>query len=244
MKTAFIILSLALLIPGSALAQETPFGSIKSVKSLPISGVKIIESDKGVFFVSENGRFAWKGPIYDLWNGKNVQTMEDADTVVNHIDVKKIGLKTDQLATLTIGKGSKEELIFVSSDCPHCRKLLEQAVGLGNEYRLKVVLVPMGQKSLEHTKQLMCAKDQEVALKALMSGNFESLGPGECDLAPLQHTMVAARILGLRSVPFLIRHDGKVHTGAPKNLADWLAGKDQAEVIGQTKTKEKKEAGQ
>lgn len=250
MKTLINLLLVFMLVVSAQVVQADPFGTIKSVKSLPIQGVKIIESDKGVFFVSENGRFAWKGPIYDLWNGKNVATIADADTVVNHIDIKKIGLDPDQLATLTMGKGDKEEIIFVSSDCPHCRKLLEQAVGLGDQYRFKVVLVPMGPKSMEHTKQILCTKDQQVAVKALVSGKFEGLGSGECgsDLKSLQHTLVAARILGLRSVPFMIRHDGKVQTGAVKDLAGWLAGKDdqadQALGAVKDKTKESKEAAQ
>jgi thiol:disulfide interchange protein DsbC len=247
MKTA-LILFMVLLLCGSA--QAAPFGSIKSVKNLPISGVKIIESDKGIFFVSENGRFAWKGPIYDMWNGKNVASIEDADTVVNHIDIKKIGLNPDQLATLTIGQGDQEEVIFVSSDCPHCQKLLQQAMELRDKYRFKVVLVPMGQKSMEHTKQLLCTKDKEAAVKALVNGKFETLGSADCgsDQAPLQHTLVAARILGLRSVPLLIRHDGQVQTGGLKDLAGWLAGKndqaDQALGAVKDKTKESKELAQ
>lgn len=238
MITAIISCLALVFLAGSAQAQTNPFGSIKAVKNIPIQGVKLIESDKGTFFVSENGRFAWKGPIYDMWNGQNVQTMADVDLVVNHLDVKKFGLNPDQLATLTMGQGDKEELIFVSSDCSHCRKLLEQAQGLGDRYRFKVVLVPMGQKSLEHTKQLLCTKDQGVAIQALVSGNFAGLGPAECDLASLRRTLVAARILGLRSVPYMIRHDGRVQTGEIKNLAGWLA---EADLV---KAKENKEARQ
>jgi len=58
----------------------------------------------------------------------------------------------------------------------------------------------------------------------------------------------AARILGLRSVPLMIRHDGRVQTGAVNNLAGWLAGKDdqadQALGAVKDKTKESKEAAQ
>jgi len=203
---------------------ESPFGGIKAVKNLPIHGVKMIESDKGVFFVSENGRFAWKGPLYDLWNGKEVAAMEDVDRVVNRVNINKIGVKPEQLAALTLGKGDLEEVIFVSTSCEHCRKLLQQAAKLGDKYRFRVVLVPMGPKSMKQTRQLLCAQDQNAAVQALVSGNYESVGPGECDTPTLQRTLVAARVLGLRSVPYLIRHDGQVQTGVVKDLAGWLAG--------------------
>jgi thiol:disulfide interchange protein DsbC len=249
MKTTIItamVLFLVLLFCGPAQAQANLFGSIKAVKAIPIQGVKIIESDKGVFFVSENGRFAWKGPLYDMWNGKEVRTLEDADTVVNHVDIKKIGIDPNQLATLTIGQGETEEVIFVSPDCPHCRKMLQQAVTLGDKYRFKVVLVPMDQKSMEHTKQILCTKDKDAAVKALVSGNFESLASADCgpDLVPLQRTLVAARILGLQSVPLMFRHDGKVQSGELRDLAGWLEGKnDKADrALGALPTKESPEA--
>lgn len=221
MKIAAMIFGLVLILAVSA--QAAPFGEIKSAKSLPIHGVKMIESDQGVFFISENGRFAWKGPIYDMWNNRPVATMEDAETVVNHIDVKKIGVKPNDLATLSFGEGQQEEIIFVSSACPHCKKLLEQAVELGKQYRFHIVLIPMGKQSMERTRQLLCAPDQGRAIKALVTGNYDGLGSGDCQLKSLQRTLVAARILGIRSVPYLIRHDGQVGTGGVKNLAAWLA---------------------
>ncbi len=197
-----IILSLLLVFvfmssKGSAQAQGQGglFGTIKAVANLPIGGVKIIESDKGTFFVSENGRFAWKGPLYDMWNGKKVATIEDANTVVNHIDLKKIGVDPDRMATLTMGQGDKLEVIFVSTDCPHCQKLLGQAVKLTDKYTFKIVLIPMGPKSLQHTKLLLTAKDKDAAVKALVSGDYKGLTDDNCDLKPLQLTMVAARIL-------------------------------------------------
>jgi len=223
LKTA-VILALVFLLAGSVMA--APFGDIKSVKSLPIHGVKMIESDQGVFFISENGRFAWKGPIYDLWNNQPVKTMADAETVVNHLDVKKIGINPNELATLTLGQEGPEEIIFVSSACPHCRKLLEQAMELSGKYCFRIVLIPMGQKSMEQTRRLLCAGDRNLAVRALITGNYKGLGTGDCQLKSLQRTLVAARILGIRSVPYLIRHDGRVGTGGIRNLAGWLAAAD------------------
>lgn len=229
MRTAAVIFSLSFYLIGAAQAEQ-PFGSIKSVKTLPIHGVKMIESDKGVFFVSENGRFAWKGPLYDMWNTREVRTLADVEAVVNKVDVRKIGLKPEELATLTFGQGNLEEIIFVSPSCKHCRTLMQQALELGGKYRFRVVLVPMGQKSMEQARKLLCQKDVDAALKALAGGDYDGLQAGDCSLPNLQRTLVAARVLGLRSVPYLIRHDGQVATGEIKDLAGWLAGEKQAKA--------------
>lgn len=215
-----IIICLVLVLAGSV--QAGPFGSIQSVKSLPIQGVKMIESDKGIFFVSENGRFVWKGPLYDMWNGRPVKEMGDVEQVVNHVNLRKIGVNPDELSTLTIGTGALEEVMFISSACPHCLKMVKQATKLGEKYRFKVVLIPMGKKSMEQTRQLLCAKDQGRAVQALVTGNYDGLGAGDCPVPSLSRTLVAARVMGIRSVPYFIRHDGRVHSGEINDLAGWL----------------------
>ena len=83
-----LIVALVLSISSLALAQG-PFSNIKTIKTLPIYGMKMIETDSGIFFVSENGRFVFKGTMLDMWNGKPVRTVEDVDKIVNHIDLNK-----------------------------------------------------------------------------------------------------------------------------------------------------------
>ena len=140
-----LILPLAVL-PGLARA-EMPLGAIKTVKQLPIFGVNIVESDKGIFFVSANGRFVFKGPIYDMWNGKPVNTIDDVENIVNKVDLKKVGVDLDQLATFTLGKGDQEEVIFVSPVCPHCQAVMEQAAKLTDKYKFRLVIFPLGSKA-------------------------------------------------------------------------------------------------
>lgn len=223
-RLAGVVLGLALLAGAEAAwAQAAPFGAITKMQQLPISGVNIVESDKGTFFVSANGRFVFKGPIYDMWNGQPVSTVADVENIVNRVDLKKIGVDLEQLATFTLGKGDKEVVIFVSPECPHCHKVMEQAAQLADQYTFRLVLLPIGPKALPLAKKVWCA-GPEKGLPALLAQKYDGLPEGQCDLAPMQKVLVVARVLGIPAVPYLVRHDGKTHKGALDDLAGWLAG--------------------
>ncbi len=224
-RLAGITLGLALLAAaGAAWAQtQTPLGAITRIQQLPISGINVVESDKGIFFVSANGRFVFKGPIYDMWNGKPVSTMEDVDNIVNRVDLKKVGVDLDHLATLNLGQGPKEAVIFVSPECPHCHKVLVQAAQLAEKYTFRVVLLPIGPKALPLAKKVWCA-GPEKGLPALLQQKYDGLPEGQCDLTPMQKVLVVARVLAIPSVPYLVAPDGRTHKGALDDLAGWLDG--------------------
>jgi len=223
-KLAGMVCGLVVLAVGPVWAQsQTPLGAITKMQQLPITGVNIVESDKGTFFVSANGRFVFKGPIYDMWNGQPISTMAEVENIVNRLDLKKIGVNLEDLATLTLGKGPREVVVFVSPDCPHCHKVMEQAVPLGEQYTFRLVLLPIGPKALPLAKKVWCA-GPEKGLPALLEQKYDGLPEGQCDLTPMQKTLVVARVLSIPSVPFLIRDDGQTYKGAPGDLAGWLAG--------------------
>lgn len=232
---AGIIMTLA--APPMLRAEQPPIGAIKAVKQLPITGINIIESDKGVFFVSANGRFVFKGPIFDVWNSQPVRDMADVDKWVDRVDLKKIGVNLDQLASFTLGKGAEEVVIFISPDCQHCQDIVQQAGKLTDKFKFRLVLVPLGQKGFEQTKKLWCA-GPEKGLPALLSQKYDDLTGDKCDTTPLQRTLVVARVLSLPSVLYVIRGDGKTHRGSMKDLAAWLADKPQETAMQQTTVKE------
>lgn len=218
-----IIAAALIMLAALPVQAESPLGAIKAVKSLPINGVRIIETEQGVFFASDNGRFVWKGPLYDMWSARQVETLADIDTVAGRVDLKKIGVDFSQLATFTLGEGSKEEVVFIAPTCSHCQKLLSQAAKLTKDYRFTVVLLPFGSRDIDVAKRLVCLADKGQALQALINRNYEGLPPGKCPITPLQKNLVTARVLGITSVPYLVRHDGLIKVGEVPDLAAWLA---------------------
>lgn len=208
--------------PKGSAPQGSPLGTIKTVKALPINGMVMVETDQGVFFASDNGRFVIKGPLFDMWNRREIKDVADVESMASKVDLQKIGVDFKQLAVLNFGEGKKEEVFFISPTCPACKTVLDQAANLAKEYRFKVVLLPQSRQDMDIARRMVCSKDHGQAVKALLSRNYESLPSGNCPLAPLQKNLVTARMLGITKVPYLVRHDAMVHNGSVKDLAAWL----------------------
>jgi len=206
---------------------DTGITKIERMQELPISGMKAVETSTGdMMFMSQNGRFVFRGTVYDMWNKEAIRTYDDVDRVAKRIRFEKLGLNLDDLFAVTMGAG-KETVVFVDPKCPYCEKLLQQSVSLQSTYRFRFVVIPvLGEQSAQLTRRLGCAKgaEQQALFDALTTHNYDKL-PSEasnCDLAKLQRNLVTAQLMDISRVPFVVAPDGRVNQGLPKDLKAFL----------------------
>lgn len=199
---------------------------IEDLVDLPIKGLKAVESEGQIRFISENGRFVISGQIYDLWSKKPLNTMSQMRDVADRIHFGQIGMDVDTLNTVSMGSGDKEVVVFVDPRCAVCHKLLHEAKSLIDDYTFKVIVIPaLGAESNRLSKALFCAKDKTNALDALMNNTIASLSSKTaCDPAQYDQTLLTAHFIGIEGVPFIVAPDGRVGKGRPKNLKSWLEG--------------------
>ena len=80
-RLAVILLALATALPAAAaetdmapVSNQTPGGvqellrGIRGMQRLPIAGVQMVDAGERVLFVSDNGRYVFTGPAWDLWH--------------------------------------------------------------------------------------------------------------------------------------------------------------------------------
>ncbi|HDZ9205296.1 TPA: DsbC family protein [Vibrio cholerae] len=197
---------------------------IEDIVKLPINGVRAVESEGQIMFLSENGRFVISGQIYDLWSKKPLNTMSQMRDVAERIHFKNMGMDVDTLNTLSMGHGAKEVVVFVDPRCAVCHKLMDESKSLADEYTFKIVVIPaLGAESNRLAKNLYCAKDKTHALDALMNSTLGTLSSKEnCDPGQYDQTLLTAHFIGIEGVPFVVAPDGRVSKGRPKNLKSWL----------------------
>ncbi|WP_099360019.1 DsbC family protein [Aeromonas dhakensis] len=197
---------------------------IEDIVKLPINGVRAVQSDGQIMFLSENGRFVISGQIYDLWNKKPLNTMSQMRDVAERLHFKNMGMDVDTLNTISMGQGGKEVIVFVDPRCTVCHKLMDESKSLVDEYTFKFVVIPaLGAESNRLAKGLYCAKDKTNALDAFMNNTLASLPSKEtCDPAQYDQTLLTAHLIGIKGVPFVVAPDGRVSKGRPKNLKSWL----------------------
>lgn len=201
----------------------------KDVVMLPATAMMAINKNGKFAIISDTGRFIIQGKVYDVWQQKELTTIEDARFAANYIPVDKTNLGFSDLAPLSIGTGSKAITMFSDPACGFCKEIMEEArQSLPEGYRLDVIMIPvLGPQSMVRMREIQCAKDQAQAWKVAVTGDMktplEQKDERDCSMEIVAKRRVSAQFLGVRNVPFLIRDDGLTRQGKPaEGLTAWI----------------------
>lgn len=212
-----------------ALRNVSPIERIVAIKADTIRAIKA--RDGKIMYLVDNGRFAFIGKMVDVWNRKELSTIEDIADAVSHIDLARMGFRLEKVNHISAGTGEKHVTVFVDPQCGWCHKLMaefEADPSFREKYTFDFVVVPvLGDRSAQLAKKLWCAKtnDQEEKFRALMGGAraVEALEQQEdCDLEVYEQTRIIAQAVGVQGVPMIISHDGRFERGKPQNLKAFL----------------------
>lgn len=213
--------ALCLLTSTNISAQES-----LSVEQLPIHAVVAAEKNGVMKIASANGRFEFRGILVDRWSNKQILTMADARHSMNHIELAGINMKDGSaLDPYKFGTGEQQVMVFVDPYCPACSDLLAEMPAESTEYTFNVVPVGLlGEKSRNTVFNLSCAIDQDAARAQIKNKQFSDLKMDpNCKLDLTTRRMLSAQLLGVTSLPFVIRDDGLVSRGMPsEGLVKWL----------------------
>jgi|SRR5690554_2232498 len=207
--------------------QTPPGATDQNFVVLPGSALFAMEN-KGKFAVAtDTGRFIMQGTLYDVWDQKEITTLEEARYAATHIPLDKAEVGFADLVPLSVGEGDTVSYLFSDIQCGHCKTIINEARNvLPSGHRLDVILLPLlGPESTVRTAEILCAKDKAAAWQAMVTGDMKTPLPpeGQCDGDVLQKRLVTAQFLGARNVPFLIRDDGLVQEGRPvQGLRNWI----------------------
>jgi thiol:disulfide interchange protein DsbC len=221
------IITTALLLITNAVWAAQPGRKVDAMQQIGATGFQMVESQGQSFFMNQSGRFVIKGRIFDMWNnGKEIASVDQLIYANNHVDLETMGLKMDDLLHVDYGHGPKIVRIFVAPGCPYCHNALEQMKGLEDQFTFQILPLPILGKKSEDAVARLCSvykSSPRVALDAVLTDSYGNLPKKpEADLDPMKRNLIAAQFLGINSVPVIIASDGRLSTGAPKDLAAHL----------------------
>lgn len=213
--------------------------SVDEVKRLPVTGLSMIKAGDKMFLITDNGHLVVAGnfKLIDMWQGKVITSVADTKDI-DKVDLRKIGLNPEELSVFSIGNGKKEVTIFVDPQCDYCHDLIGQLEPLAKDYTFRLVLIPvLGKESAEISKKLICHKDKEQSLKALIAKDYSKLPAvvrqeGACDLKPLQKAVVATKLLDIKGVPFIFLPSHNTFRGGAKSFKTLLEKDLEDEING------------
>ena len=191
-----------------------------------------LEGHEGIAAVSENGRYIMRGVVFDMWEGKTLDTVEALRDSLSTINLSRFGLKEEDVRPFHYGTGPEEVVVFVDPYCPYCHQLLQEIQkdpAYSERYTWTIYTVAyLGDNSTRAVTALSCAADEEASLKALMAHDqayyqraFQARG-NECDPKPILQRMILAQMVGAAGTPYIIGPRGGVSNGMPPSLATFL----------------------
>ena len=236
MKRQFAVLCAGLLVLGQAFAADEPKEKIKealklivpdsepdSIVEAPIPGLFEVAYGLQVFYVSQDGRFAMQGEIYDLEHSVNLTEEKRAKGRKVIID------KVDDASTVMFSPPNPKHVVtvFTDIDCPYCRRMHEEMdqyneLGIAIRYML-YPRAGIASKSYRKARAVWCAEDRLKAMTEAKAG--KDLPDKSCENPILEHMQIAQEV-GLAGTPMIILEDGTVISGylPPDRLSQALEG--------------------
>lgn len=191
-----------------AMARMAPQMAIDEITPAPLPGFQQVTSGGQVVYISDDGRYALTGSIYDTRQGRDLTERALADA------------RRKMLAGIPAGKRLRyapedgelrhQVTVFTDIDCPYCRALHEQlpdylAHGIAIDYVFFPLTIHPGadQKAVA----VWCSRDRHAAYDAAMAG--DDPGQARCP-NPVAETAATARAMGLNGTPTMLDEHGRV----------------------------------
>lgn len=211
---------------------QTP--KIERIVDMGISKVRAVKGKDGtIMFIADMGRFVFTGSVYDLWQKKQLTTIDEISDAVSRIDLAGLNLRPERLNLARVGTGKKHVTIFVDPLCGWCHKLMNEVVAdasLKDEYTFDFLVIPaLGKASDELSKRLFCSESDPSKRFEVLRGGREAIEKlskpsSSCKAEGYDRTKMTSSFLGVQAVPFLIAPDGRFSRGKPANLRSFLEG--------------------
>jgi len=192
-----------------ALATRMPTAAGAAIKATPIDGLFEVMAGNQIMYMSKDARYIFDGDMYDMTTRTNIT--EDARGGIRLDALNGLGEK-NMLVYNPKGEIKHTITVFTDIYCPYCRKLHhEMADYQKNGVKVRYIFVPFkGQKSVETSVSVWCAKDKTKAMD--MAKNGKELEVKNCDNPISKHQALAAE-LGIRGTPAIMLESGKMLPG-------------------------------
>lgn len=204
-------------------------GQIKGIQEIPISKLFFVEAEQGSYLITSDGRFVFEGKMTDVWYRRTIRTLEDA-RAVERTPVSHIGFNPEeQLASFRIGDKDKPRLgvAFVDPTSDYTHQFLQHISTLKDiDGHWTIVLLPLvgGTDAVDRSLRLWCSTDRAGAKKDLISGTSLSFADMQlgCNDERIIMGMMLTDLFRIKSLPHLIREDGLISDGYPKDFDKWF----------------------
>lgn len=174
---------------------------IQEIRKSPLDNLKMVLTEDGVFYASNDGKYILQGSIYDMSGEHPVNvTLSELITRIDDFTNEMIVFKSDNEKYVIT--------VFTDPTCGYCVKL-QNNVAEYNKQGITVRYLAFARQGIDspEAKELQsvwCAKDRKAAFsKVAQGGKVEN---ATCDINIERHYNLGAQ-LGIRGTPAIVYKD-------------------------------------
>jgi len=198
--------------PRVELAAKIPGAKPDELRESPIAGIYEMTRGTEVAYVTQDGKYAIAGDLYEM--GTNVNLTENARRAER---VKMLaGVPESQMVVFSPKDPKYTVSVFTDVDCGYCRKLHSQMADY-NRMGIKVryLFYPRtgpNTESWEKAEQVWCSNDRGQALTRAKLGE-DIKAPKHCANSPVAREYALGQDIGVRGTPAILLDDGEMLPG-------------------------------
>lgn len=190
------------------MSKTFPGMEVGGFKASGMPGLLQFSMGAQTLYVTEDGRFLFQGDLYDLVSQKNLTEETEKSNRVGT-------LETFGEENMLVFKPKEQKnfiTVFTDVDCPYCRRFHEEMDQyLAKGIAVRYIFLPFkGQKSLEQSVNIWCAKNPQEAMTTVKNGNRITSPP--CN-NPIQKHMELGKNFSIRGTPAIVLQDGELIPG-------------------------------
>lgn len=184
--------------------------SVISIKPSPVPGLLQAMTNRGLFYISEDGTYLVHGKVFNLDKGLQNET-EEALSAMRLQGVEQLA---DSMIEFKAKNEKYQVTIFTDTTCGYCRKLHSQIDSYNAEgISVRYLAFPRGGAGSEGFKDLVsvwCAENPQQAMTDAKAG--KDISDRSCDNKVSAHYNFGQQV-GVQGTPAIILSDGNMIPG-------------------------------
>ncbi|MCV2883560.1 bifunctional protein-disulfide isomerase/oxidoreductase DsbC [Aestuariibacter sp. AA17] len=183
---------------------------VSSVADAPVDGLLQVITNRGLFYISQDGKYFMQARIFNLDEDMRNETEEALGEIRNE------GLKKFENDAIVFKAKDEKYVVNVFTDitCGYCRRLHSQIAEYNDlGITVRYLAFPRGgmqSQSFEDMVSVWCAKDPLEAMTTAKSG--DAVKPAKCE-NPVAEQYEFGQLVGVTGTPNIILPDGSLIGG-------------------------------
>ncbi|KGJ91174.1 bifunctional protein-disulfide isomerase/oxidoreductase DsbC [Colwellia psychrerythraea] len=185
---------------------------VNSVSNNVTSGLKELITDKGVMYISADGKYLIKGSVIEIKSRTNITT-----NAIKQLRAEAVSKNHDSTIIYKSPSEKFSVTIFTDITCGYCRKLHHEiddylAAGVTIRY-MAYPRYGLKGSGFSNLANIWCSDDPQKALTAAKLNKGKHIKPVENCKSPVKAHYNAGKSFGIRGTPAIILDDGTLIAG-------------------------------